>query len=215
MATNDYGIGLLEEINNSMQWLNAVVAKKAVPINYQLAEVILDALRAAGYSCGIVGGYARDTFFGLTPKDMDICVAVGKQDDADDIAVINSRIENILFRACYEHKLFVERKCFGMYNDHASDRACGVIKYPNDGIDVILYRDCDTMPAIIASFDFNLNQFGMDGEHDDTPIYAGSTDLRRLETVRGDHDYDRGMYVLNKHRALRPQIDRAYSEGRL
>lgn len=192
--------------------------RPVVPINYQLAEVILDALRAAGYSCGIVGGYARDKFFGLTPKDMDICVAVGKQDDEEDIASINSHIENILFRACYEHKLFVERMCFGMYNDHASDRACGVIKYPEDGIDVILYRDCGTVQDIINSFDFNLNQFSVyeeAGADEYIPIYSGSTDLRRLETVRGDHCYERGMYVLNKHRALRPQIDRAYSEGRL
>lgn len=216
MATNNYGVGLLEEINASLEWMNAVVAKEAVPINYQLAEVILDSLRAAGFHCGIIGGYARDRFFGLNPKDMDICVAVGPQ-DGDDGAIesINEHISNILFRGCYENKLYVERQCFGMYNDHASDRACGVIKYPEDGIDVILYRDCNTVPDIVNSFDFNLNQFGMDGEHDDIPVYAGTSDLRTLKAIRGDHNETRGLYVLNKHRTLLPEIDRAYTEGRL
>lgn len=215
MATNNYGVGLLEETNASLEWMDAVVAKEAVPINYQLAEVILDSLRAAGFPCGIIGGYARDRFFGLTPKDMDICVAVGSQDDDGAIESINERISNIMFEGCYKNKIYVARHSFGMYNDHASDRACGVFKYPEDGIDVILYRDCNTVPDIVNSFDFNLNQFGMDGEHDDIPVYAGTSDLRTLKAIRGDHNETRGLYVLNKHRNLLPEIERSYKEGRL
>lgn len=184
-------------------------------INYQLAEVILDSLRAAGYHCGIIGGYARDRFFGLTPKDMDICVAVGWKDGDDAVAAINDHIADVLFNGCYKNKIYVARQCFGMYNDHASDRACGVIKYPEDGIDVILYRDCYSIPNIVDSFDFNLNQFGMDGENDGIPVYAGTSDLRTLKAIRGDHNETRGLYVLNKHRSLLPEIERAYSEGRL
>lgn len=197
------------------QYSDITVQKKAVPINYQLAEVILDSLRAAGFTCGIMGGYARDLSLGVTPKDMDICVAVGDLMDDSDVERLNERVHDVVFRACYENKLYVERQCFGMYNDHASDRACGVIKFPEDGIDIILYRDCNNVHDILNSFDFNLNQFGMDGEHDDIPIYAGTSDLRTLKAVRGDHNETRGMYVLNKHRSLLPAINAAYAEGRI
>ncbi len=182
-------------------------------INTDLAAVLLEALRAAGYQAGVCGGYARDTFFGVEPKDMDIVVCVGELADDDAVSIANSKVETILFNACYEHKLYVSRQCFGMYNDHASDRACGVIKYPDDGIDVILYRDCDTMEDVIDAFDFNLNQFGLldNGEC----AYYGESDLRELKAVRGDASLDRGIRVLGKHRALLPAIEQAYSEGRL
>lgn len=184
-------------------------------INTELAEVILDALRAAGYSCGIMGGYARDTFFGIQPKDLDICVAVGDQHDEADVECIISKISNILFAACYENKLHVQRQVMGMYNDHASDRACGVIKYEEEGIDVILYRFCEQNIDIINSFDFNLNQFGMDGKHDNIPVYLGNTDLRTLSPVREDASPERCLKVMGKHRNLLPAIERAYSEGTL
>ncbi len=58
-------------------------------INTELAHVLLEALRAAGYEAGVCGGYARDTFFGIAPKDMDIVVAVGEQPDEEAIPNIN------------------------------------------------------------------------------------------------------------------------------
>lgn len=182
-------------------------------INTELAHVLLEALRAAGYQAGVCGGYARDTFFGVEPKDMDIVVCVGNPADEDAISRVNNIIENLLFEACYKNKLYVARQCFGMYNDHASDRACGVIKYPDDGIDVILYRECATMEDVIDAFDFNLNQFGLldNGECS----YYGDSDLRELKAVRGDASLERGIKVLNKHHTLLPHINRAYAEGRL
>lgn len=184
-------------------------------INNELANVLLAGLRRAGFAAGVMGGYARDTFFGRVPKDIDICVAVGPIRD-EDAEVIISKLSNVLFEIAYENKFYgLNRQVMGMYNDHASDRACGVVQYPDHGIDIIFYRDCNTVPDIINSFDFNINQFGMDGPNDDIPVYAGKTDLRTLTPVRKDASAKRCLKVMGKHRSLLPEIERAYSEGRL
>lgn len=184
-------------------------------IDMVLAYVVLEILRRKGYTAGIVGGYARDTFFGVTPKDCDICIAIPKIGE-DDYHVTTCGISNMLI--CELKKMGFDPgvvKVSGMYNQKASDRVFGVVQFPDKNVDVILYRDCATMPDIIEAFDFNLNQFGMDGPDDDIPIYCGETDLRHLEVVRGDASPERSLKVMRKHEALLDRIKQAYREGDL
>lgn len=187
--------------------------KKAIDLD--MALVILSGLRRAGYTCGIVGGYARDTFFDIPPKDLDICVAMGTEPDYYGVDAVIEEVRRALEQEFYREKVVPHMNIAGMYNDHASDRACGVFQFPDHGIDVILYKDCVNMQEVIESFDFNINQFGMDGEYDDEPRYLGSTPLvAGLVKVRDDCSEDRAIKVARKYAALFEKIVDADEKGR-
>lgn len=187
--------------------------KKAIDL--EMAHIILAGLRRAGYTCGIVGGYARDTFFGVPPKDLDICVAMGTEPDYYGVDAVIEEVRSALVKEFYREKVTPDMNIAGMYNDHASDRACGVFQFPDHGIDIILYKDCVDMSEILNSFDFNINQFGMDGPNDDVPVYGGDTKLvAGLHKVRDDCSEERAIKVHRKYWALHDSILKADAEGR-
>ena len=184
-------------------------------IDLEMAQIILTGLRRAGYTCGIVGGYARDTFFGVTPKDLDICVAMGTAPDYHSVDYVIEEVRSALEQEFYREKVIPHMNIAGMYNDHASDRACGVFQFPDHGIDIILYKDCVDMSEIVDSFDFNINQFGMDGYYDDEPRYLGESRLvAGLVKVRDACSEDRAIKVARKYAALHEEIAKADAEGR-
>lgn len=189
-----------------------IVEQKAAQINLFLANIIMEAFSEAGLSAGIVGGYARDTFFGVAPKDLDICVAVNSVTD-DEVEALLDRVQQVLWSNTRFAGFDPDYTVCGMYNDHASDRACGVLQFKDYGIDVIFYRDCSNVQEIIDAFDFNINQFALNGFLQ--PIYLGSTDLRQLIAVRNDASVERCVKVMGKHSNLLPAITAAYSDGRL
>ncbi len=185
-------------------------------IDLEMAHIILTGLRRAGYTCGIVGGYARDSFFGIPPKDLDICVAVGSEPAVQGVEYTLDQVNNALVQEFYREKMTPEMNVAGMYNDHASDRGCGVFQFPDHGIDVILYRDCANMQDIMNSFDYNLNQFIFD-EDERVSAYAGSTSLLfdGLTPVREDFNQERAVKMMRKYQDMLPLIKAMTHEGYL
>lgn len=105
-----------------------------------------------GYNYVIAGGYARDRFYGRTPKDMDVWV-------------LNPRVRDVL---CLERALRVEFphdvEFLPMYNSEFGDdnpnTACieGVFKVQD--VDIIITNEkADTTLALLDRFDCNINRF--------------------------------------------------------
>ncbi len=185
-------------------------------IDLEMAQSILAGLRAAGLNACIAGGYARDKFFGIEPKDLDIVVCVNHLPENIGVDKTLEYVEDALVTQFYRDKNVDARYgVAGMYNDHASDRACGVFMFPHHGIDVILYKDCQTCQDVLDSFDFNLNQFWLCD--DVTPAYAGSTSLLfdGLVPVRKDASEERCIKVKRKYDDMLPLIKEATLEARL
>jgi hypothetical protein len=144
-------------------------------------------LQSKGYACTIGGGFARDTFFGVPPKDIDIVVATVPSD--------YQKVEEILQQAGYE---FVK---FRIYNEAKGDRLIGGFKLVGTDIDVVLY-DVPSVSDAVEAFDFNLNQFVVSGISrgiDEATIrFQGSKHWSELVPVRQDYSQDRYNKMMTK-----------------
>lgn len=110
---------------------------------------IVQLLHKHGISAIIAGGAARDIFFGVAPKDVDvICAGAGHE-----------KITEVLEGASLDFKKFPK-----YHTGSDSDRLAGVWKIEGCDIDVILY-DTDCVSEAIQKFDYNLNQFAIVGIH--------------------------------------------------
>lgn len=143
-------------------------------------------LKEHGFSVIIAGGFCRDVYFGVEPKDIDIVVAAGSihDDPAEAHAILSSVLTNI----------GVEHLGFRMYTESKSDRLVGGFKCTGN-LDVVLYDVKEATQAVDA-FDFNLNQFVlMQGAGFDFDkayvVYAGDTSWHDLVPVREDFSDDR------------------------
>lgn len=145
---------------------------------------LVEHLQSKGFQCTIGGGFARDTFFGVAPKDIDVVVAA-----ADYL-----HLENTLSQAGYS---FVK---FRMYNG-PSDRLIGGFKLVGNDIDVVLY-DAPSVDDAVKAFDFNLNQFVVSGISrgidEATVRFAGTRHWSELVPVRQDYTPDRYNRMMEK-----------------
>lgn len=108
---------------------------------------LVEHLIGHGIGAIIAGGCARDLFFGVTPKDIDIICA---GTDPETVS-----------RALDEGGFTYEK--FPKYHTGSdSDRLQGVWKIAGSEIDVILY-ETDCVSEAIQKFDYNLNQFALVG----------------------------------------------------
>lgn len=129
---------------------------------------LLALLRAEGIDCVIAGGFARDTFFEATPKDIDIiCAGVPHE-------VIATLFEETA----------TQTRSYPKYNGPESDRLAGVWKILDTNIDVILYEVPTALEAV-SKFDYNLNQFVYDEDTEES-IYVGYNHWSRLDRLRDD-----------------------------
>lgn len=129
---------------------------------------LLALLRAEGIDCIIAGGFARDTFFEATPKDIDIiCAGVSHE-------VIATLFEETA----------TQTRSYPKYNGPESDRLAGVWKILDTNIDVILYEVPTALEAV-SKFDYNLNQF-VYNEDTEESIYVGYNHWSRLDRLRDD-----------------------------
>ncbi|KMT52115.1 hypothetical protein [Pseudomonas fildesensis] len=126
----------------------------------------------------IAGGAARDIYFGVTPKDIDVIIC------CDDKLYASSILE----------KAGIAHSVIHFYNESSSDRIIGVFKIAGTNIDVCLY-DCTDVSEAVDAFDFNLNQFvisgihhGIDGAH---VRFVGQTHWSTLAAVRKDYSLKR------------------------
>lgn len=137
---------------------------------FDLCEFLME----RGIGAIIAGGCARDGFFGVTPKDIDIICA------GSDPETITRTLE--------EAGLSFEK--FPKYHTGSdSDRLQGVWKIEGSQIDVILY-ETDCVFEAIDKFDFNLNQFYFSGIQRGiggaTIRYAGKEHWSKLVQLRDD-----------------------------
>ena len=159
----------------------------------QAAFDLLDLLKAKGLEAIIAGGCARDIFFGVKPKDIDIIV-VDTQMDVIEALLAEANVAAVGFH---------------MYRgEETSDRIVGGFKLAGVDIDVLLYR-CTTVSEAIDAFDFNLNQFaivdtrhGIDGAH---VRFVGKHHWGQLVAVREDSSAERRGRMLDKYIDLIPR----------
>lgn len=190
-----------------------------------------------GFKSVIAGGFARDLFFGLEPKDCDIIIFGDNADEFEQVLNLGrwentGEVDEVFGGFCKTNvaaplrltdELFMGGNWCAMYGDKSSeeatlDRVLGVYQMPHINVDLIVYEDCDTALEVIDAFDFNVNQFAIAQNLEDKkyfPNYFGTTDLRELILVRNDASGYRQLKVFNKHQTLLPLIEDAYKIGRL
>lgn len=159
----------------------------------QAAFDLLDFLKARGFEAIIAGGCARDIFFGVKPKDIDIIV-------------VNTTMEDVGAALAEANVAAVG---FHMYRGEVvSDRIIGGYKLAGSDIDVVLYR-CRSVTEAIDAFDFNLNQFaivdtrhGIDGAH---VRFVGKHHWGQLVAVREDASPARQGRMMDKYIDLIPR----------
>lgn len=145
---------------------------------------LLALLRAEGIDCIIAGGFARDTFFEATPKDIDIiCAGVPHE-------VIATLFEETA----------TQTRSYPKYNGPESDRLAGVWKILDTNIDVILYEVPTALEAV-NKFDYNLNQFVYD-EDTGLPEYVGEGTWKSLVQLREDARGSRAEKMQQKFKDL-------------
>ncbi|WP_426101452.1 hypothetical protein [Pseudomonas sp. PSPC3-3] len=137
----------------------------------------------------IAGGAARDIYFGVTPKDIDVIICGISMETASEILAWAG----------------IASTPFHIYNGAASDRLVGGFKLVGTDIDVCLY-DCTDVSEAIDAFDFNLNQFvisgihhGIDGAH---VRFVGDIHWSTLAAVRKDFTPARHDKMQDKWRDL-------------
>lgn len=153
---------------------------------------LLEHLQSKGIQCIIAGGCARDIFFGVKPKDIDIIV----------VNASIAEIDRIMAEANLPSRMFT------FYEGSASDRIMACWKLSSVDIDVVLY-DCTTVTQAIDCLDFNLNQFaivgtrhGIDGA---TVRFLGEEHWGKLRPVRQDFTEARHQKMLLKYLDLVPR----------
>lgn len=159
----------------------------------QQAFDLLDYLKGRGVEAIIAGGCARDIFFGVKPKDIDIIV-VDSSMEAVELLLAEANVAAMKFH---------------MYRgEETSDRIVGGFKLVFAEIDVLVYR-CHTVSEAIDAFDFNLNQFaivdtrnGIDGAH---VRFVGRHHWRQLVAVREDSSASRRGRMFDKYIDLIPR----------
>lgn len=97
----------------------------------------------------IAGGYARDKYYGLLPKDCDICVFNFHPEDAAEVALLEQFVHHM--------KHFTDVETYGEY-DGCDGRLGDVIKLPEWNIDIIFYKEAKCASDVLERFDCNLNQ---------------------------------------------------------
>lgn len=159
----------------------------------QAAFDLLDHLQSKGIQCIIAGGCARDIFFGVKPKDVDIVVAGSSMES---IAVILAEA-NVAARACHMYR-----------QGYSDDRIMGCFKLSGAPIDIVLYRT-ECVSQAIDAFDFNLNQFAIVGTRlgiEGAAVrYMGLTPWTSLTEVRSDTTPERRERMLTKFLELAPR----------
>ena len=134
----------------------------------------------------IAGGYARDTFFGVTPKDVDV--------------FIHDKFRNqVLVDVIRSGAAYKDHNKWYANNTKNSDHITSVINVGK--IDYIFVPATIDILDITDHFDFNLNQFMLD--EDEEPFYNGDGGTPEvLVQLHPDVPDHRIIKIYKKHQEL-------------
>jgi hypothetical protein len=141
-------------------------------------------IKELGLTYAVAGGYARDLYYGLKPRDKDIIVAMPIHENMGQIVKLE-----LFLQDHYDMDAIAD--------DHYNcDRIAQVWKC-KDNVDVVLYH-APTIEKCVAQFDYNINQFIMSI---DVPIFIGK-DKGTLVCIREDKDDKRKAYIQAKAKQI-------------
>lgn len=145
--------------------------------NQQLLDTatqVQEVLSRHGLSSGIAGGFARDAFYGLDAKDIDVWVYGLDLAQEDVYNHLRWAIKQLQY-LYPEHELLCEDES---YEGHSDNRQIYAVLKLSAGVDVIFVEDShdleffrqDTLKSVVDRFDYNINQFIIS---DGIPVYEG------------------------------------------
>ncbi|QHJ81825.1 MAG: hypothetical protein [Caudoviricetes sp.] len=179
-------------------------------------EDVLKQIKGHTFSAVVAGGYCRDVFHGVIPKDIDVCM-YGFYPDNHGECVLLEGLKHWL-----NAKLpsgVVDMTASGedlTYDEEFGKRINFVWNLPDLNTDIICWN-ANSHLDIINGFDCNLNQFYLPStviNHDDpyakynpslqeSPVYLGDTDLSQLNWLK-DVSPQRMAHISRKHQNLYP-----------
>lgn len=182
-------------------------------------EDVLKLIKQHTFGCVVAGGFCRDTFFGVTPKDIDICVYDFYPDDYAEGVLLQSlkhELDKLGVGFTNVSSQFDECDEEYLVNDA---RVHEVWKLAGLNVDIILYNGCKTWRDVVMKFDFNLNQFYLpstvpdfDSERpynpslEEAPVYVGVGELSELIQIKDELTPERVHKIELKHMAFFPEV---------
>ena len=118
-------------------------------------------LEEMGVNYCVAGGYARDMYFGRTPRDADVWLIGAEQHQLD-------QLDEFAIYYCWE-------RIGGNYCEDSGDRNIDAV-YKAGKVDLIVCStEVQSLRDVMQSFDYNINQFYMNLA-DWNSVYAGEFD---------------------------------------
>lgn len=160
------------------------------------AEAVLKLIAGHTFGCVVAGGYARDAFFGVQAKDVDVCVYNFHEKDGAELFLLNR-----LWRMLLPHGVVNISSQFDEQTNYEinDSRVAWVWNIQQLDMDLIFYRNCKKWSDVVSKFDCNMNQFYLpstvpdntfDGEQpynpslDEAPVYVGVHPLEELVFIK-------------------------------
>ena len=161
---------------------------------------IIAELRAAGFVAGIAGGYARDLYYGATPKDVDVVITHPDSLDDSEFFEKAKELSRKLADLGYSsdmHEAYMQHEESPTFKP--DERLSCVLT--SQGADFIFYEYGTCLADITDEFDFNVNQFALDDFG--LPEYLGhfphpDQELVSIRSVLPE----RQAYIETKHKEL-------------
>lgn len=119
-------------------------------INLEQVDKVLTKLKSLLFDFSILGGYARDLHYGLTPKDIDVCIY-----NYHPLDHAESQFRQMLLEYLDKEDLLKEVHSEGSAN---SDSRVHLVLSLTCGMDLIFWEAKDKWD-VLNNFDFNINQF--------------------------------------------------------
>lgn len=183
------------------------------------AEEVLKLIASHTFSCVVAGGYARDAFFGVEAKDIDVCVYNFHEEDEAECHLLNS-----LWLQLVPHGVVNLSSHFGGDTTYEinDSRVAWVWNIQQLDMDIIFYRNCRKWSDVVFKFDCNLNLFYLPSTVPDlhfynpevpfepslaeAPVYVGGSPLEKLVFIKPLEELtdERITKMVNKHRSLFP-----------
>lgn len=135
-------------------------------------------LLPASYTVKIVGGYARDIGFGMSPSDIDVGIILPTVDQDEqyvfqlmealsrDLSMFGIRSEVVQAYGSKEGDCVME----GSFSSRLFGDLC---VYCSDFKVDFLFSRRDSIQAMVSDFDHNINMYILDSEHTKTPLFLG------------------------------------------